>query len=232
MAFGVVGDLARSAFGDYPATLLATFGAEVDNVVGNLDDIEVVFDNNNRISLVNQLVKHLDKATNILEMESRGRLVENIERTARFTLREFCREFYTLALTTRQSCARLAEREISQTHILNSLQLLVNGRNRLEEIDCDVYSHIEYIIDTLAFIADFESLLVVAIAAARLALDIDIGQEIHLDGLHSCATTLLATTTLDIERETASLETSHLCIGRSLKELADIAKNIRVCCRI
>ena len=87
VALFVFGNLGRGAFGDYPAALLATLGAEVDDVVGNLDNIEVVLDDDNCISLVNQLVKHLDKTADILEMESGGRLVENVECATRFALR-------------------------------------------------------------------------------------------------------------------------------------------------
>ena len=102
----------------------------------------------------------------------------------------------------------------------------------LEEVDRNVHGHIEYIVDILAFVAHLEGLLVVAIATTRLTLDIDIGQEVHLDGLHTCTTTLLATTTLHIERETTGLKTSHLGIGSSLEEFTNIAKYIRICCRI
>ena len=98
MALFVFGDFGRGAFGNYPTALLATLGTEVDDVVGNLDNIEIVLDYDNGISLVYQLVKHLDKATNILEMESRSRLVENVERATRLTLRKLRREFNSLTL--------------------------------------------------------------------------------------------------------------------------------------
>ena len=86
VALFVFGDIGRSTFGNHPATLFSTLGTEVDNVVGNLDDIEVVLDDDNRIALVYQLVKYFDKAADILEMEARSRLVENIERASRFAL--------------------------------------------------------------------------------------------------------------------------------------------------
>ena len=100
MAFGVLGNLAWGADCDNLATCLATLGTEVDDVVGNLDDIEVVFDNDNRISLIHQLIQNANQTANILEMQARGRLIKNVERTACFSLRELCREFYALALAT------------------------------------------------------------------------------------------------------------------------------------
>ena len=89
MAFGVVGNLVWSTLGYYPTTLFATFGAKVDNVVGNLYNIEIMLDNNHRIAPIHQLIENANQTAYILEMEARSRLVEDVERTPRFTLGEF-----------------------------------------------------------------------------------------------------------------------------------------------
>ena len=42
------------ALGDNRATAGAAFGAEVDDPVGSFDDIEVVFDDQDRVALIDQ----------------------------------------------------------------------------------------------------------------------------------------------------------------------------------
>ena len=79
MALLALGDFGWGARGEDVTTLFATLRTEVDDVVGNLDDIEVVFDDDNGIALIHQLVEYLDKTAYILEMETCGRLVEDVE---------------------------------------------------------------------------------------------------------------------------------------------------------
>ena len=63
-----------------------------------------------------------------LEMESRRGFVQNIKRATRIALGEFARKFDPLALAARQSRTGLAERQITQSHVLNSLELDVYKR--------------------------------------------------------------------------------------------------------
>ena len=72
---------------DPNATTLTAFGADVDNVVGNLDYIEIVLDHYGRIAALDKLRDDIQKLAYILEMESCGRLVEYVERAARIALR-------------------------------------------------------------------------------------------------------------------------------------------------
>ena len=98
LASGYLGRCTRS---DYLATTLATLGADIDNVVGNLNHIEIMLDNDSRITPLDQLVDHLQQLTDILKVESRRRLIKNVERATRIAFREFGRELDALTLTTR-----------------------------------------------------------------------------------------------------------------------------------
>ena len=63
---------------DTPAGICFT-RAEVNDVVSRLDDIEVVLDDNDGVSLVHKLVQDLQQPTGVLEVQSRRWLVENIQ---------------------------------------------------------------------------------------------------------------------------------------------------------
>ena len=61
---------------------IATFGAEVDDPVGGLDDFEIVLDHHDGIALINQFVQYFQQLGDIVEMQPGGRFVENVERAA------------------------------------------------------------------------------------------------------------------------------------------------------
>ena len=81
---GQPGDLFGRAGGDDLAAAVAALGAEVDDPVGGLDDVEVVLDDDHRVALLDQLVEHLEQLADVLEVQAGGRLVEDVERSARW----------------------------------------------------------------------------------------------------------------------------------------------------
>jgi hypothetical protein len=60
-----------------------------------------VLDHHDRVAVIDQLMEHLHQAAHILEMQTGGRLVENIERAAGVALGEFECEFDALRLAAR-----------------------------------------------------------------------------------------------------------------------------------
>ena len=60
------------------------------------------------------------------------------------------------------------------------------------------------------------------------ARHLDVGQEIHLDGLVTIAATCLAATALHVEREAAGLVAADLGLGQVDEERADIGEDARV----
>mgnify|MGYP003729007839 CR=1 FL=1 len=58
---------------------IATFGAEIDDVVGGLDHIEVVLDHNDGVALINQLLQHVEQFPRVLEVQTGRGLVQNVD---------------------------------------------------------------------------------------------------------------------------------------------------------
>ena len=65
------------AFKDDLAALVATFGTQVDDPVRRLDDLHIMFNDNDARSIGNQRVERLQQFVHIVEMQPRGRLVED-----------------------------------------------------------------------------------------------------------------------------------------------------------
>ena len=68
--------------GDDPAAAVAAFGAEVDDPVGRLDDVEVVLDDQHRVAGVDEVVQHLQQQLDVGEVQAGRRLVEQVQRAA------------------------------------------------------------------------------------------------------------------------------------------------------
>ena len=84
--------------GDNLSSTPSTLGSHVDDVVGTLDDVKVVLDDDDGVALIDETVEHTQQHLDILEVETCGRLIEDIEGLARVLLGEFARQFHALAL--------------------------------------------------------------------------------------------------------------------------------------
>ena len=71
----------------------------------------------------------------------------------------------------------------------------------LEELGGLLDGHLEDVVDVLAAVADLERLVVEALAAAVVADDLDVRQELHRHRLHAGARAALAATAVDVEGE-------------------------------
>ena len=65
----------------------AALGAKIDDVIGDLDDVEIVLDDEHRVARVHQPLQDLDELVHVRHVQARRRLVEDVERAARRALR-------------------------------------------------------------------------------------------------------------------------------------------------
>jgi len=86
------------AFGHDHSALDATFGAEVDDPVGGLDDVEIMFDHDHAVALLDEPVEDFEELADIVEMEAGGGLVQYVERVAGGAAAEFLGELDALGL--------------------------------------------------------------------------------------------------------------------------------------
>ena len=60
------------------SAIASGFRANVDEVVGSMDDLFVVFDHDDRIAHVAELAEHRNKLIGVARMKADGRLIENV----------------------------------------------------------------------------------------------------------------------------------------------------------
>ena len=68
MACRVVGNIFRCPHGHDLAAAIAALGAEIEQPVGRLDDVEIVLDHHHGVARLDQFVQHLQQLAHILEM--------------------------------------------------------------------------------------------------------------------------------------------------------------------
>ena len=72
------GDLLGRPFGNDLAAARAALGTEVDDPVGGLDHVEIVLDHDDRVAVVAQSMEHRQQHFDVVEMQARRGLVENV----------------------------------------------------------------------------------------------------------------------------------------------------------
>jgi hypothetical protein len=76
---GGAGDEFGRAFGDDLAAVGAGFGADLDEPVGGLEDVEVVLDDDDAVAAINEGLEDRDQAFDVVAVEAGGGFVEEDE---------------------------------------------------------------------------------------------------------------------------------------------------------
>src|SRR5688572_20312220 len=117
------GDLLGRAFGDDRAAAFAALGAQIDDPVRGLDDIEIVLDHHHGVARVAQAMQHAEEQPDVVEMQPRGRLVEDVEGAAGIALGQLQGQLHALRFAAGKGGGRLPEAHITETDVGQGLQL-------------------------------------------------------------------------------------------------------------
>jgi hypothetical protein len=231
MGFSAGGNHLRGAGGDQLASVLSRFGAEVENPICVFDDVEVMFDNQERVSLVDQPVQKRDEEPDIVEMQTGGGLVEDQEGgtvgeffsastpprffAGRRGLGEMGDQFETLSFSAGKLAEGLAATEVAETDLGEKLEgsadlLMTFARPRREVLRRGVKGeslggcHVEELVDGFAAVGGGEDVGLKAAAFAGGAGDKDIRKELHGDLFVAHAPAALTAAASGIKREGGS----------------------------
>ena len=118
----MLGHLLGRSLGDDLAAAVAAFGTEVDNPVGRLDDIEIVLDHNDRVAQIDETIENAEQLADVVEMQTRGRLIEDVHGLAGVRAGELGGQLDALGLAAGQRRSRLPQRQVIQADIDQRLQ--------------------------------------------------------------------------------------------------------------
>src|SRR5450432_1189555 len=113
-ALGNVADILGRALRDDAPAAVAALGAQVDHPVRGLDDIEVVLDDDDRVAVVAQPVQHRQQQVDVVEVQARGGLVEDEERTSGVAFRKLEGKLHALRFAPGERGRALAELDVAE----------------------------------------------------------------------------------------------------------------------
>ena len=165
-------------------------------------------------------------------MQTRGGLVQDIDRTSRGTARKLGCELDSLRLAARERGRGLPDLDVAKTNVIERLQLALNGGKPLKEGKSLLHRHFQNVINVFSFIVYVQRIAVIALSLADVAGDVNVGQKVHLDAFDAVALAGLTASALDVKGEASRLKSLGSGVARLGKELADIPKEPRVGGRI
>ena len=187
-----------------------------------------MLDDEHGIARVDKALQNLKELFHIVRVETRGRLVEDIDGAPRGALRKLGRELDALGFAAGERRRRLAEADIAEADLAERAELRFELREVAEEFERLLHGHFQHVRDALALVVDLERFAVVALALANLAGHVDIGQEVHLDLELTVARAGLAPAAADIEAEAARTVAARLRVRGRGEEVADVVEEIRI----
>src|SRR4051812_40200274 len=90
----------RRSGGDEISSALPAFGTEINQPVGGFNDIEIMLNDHDGVSCVDEPLQHRQKFLDVVKMQSRGRFVENIEGLSGSSPGKFSRELDALCFSS------------------------------------------------------------------------------------------------------------------------------------
>ena len=120
-------------------------------------------------------------------------------------LAQFLGQLDALRFAARKRGGRLAQVHVAQPDVVQRLQLGADLRNVLQQRQRLFHGRFQQVGDGIALVLHLQGFVIVAAAAADVAGDVDIGQEIHLDALQPVALAGFAAPALHVEAEAAGL---------------------------
>src|SRR5262249_8109271 len=142
------------------------FGPEVDDEVGGLDHVEVVFDDEERVPGLEQLFEGCQQLRDVVEMQSRRRLVEDVEQALAARGRQMGGNLDALRFAARERRGRLAETQVPEADFVEHLKTTQHLRRAAEKGQRLAHREIQYLVNRASPVAHFEHLRLEALAVA------------------------------------------------------------------
>lgn len=192
-------DLLRCALDNDFAAPLSAFGTEVDDEIGAFDHIEVVFDDDNGVTLFDQALEGPEEDRNIILMEPDGGFVEEVEDLFFFLVDEMVSKLDPLEFSSGEGRGRLSEFDVAQADIDKRGQFLQYFRMSGKEFEGFGHAHLEDVIYVFAIVSDLENIALKSLSFAGFAGQDHVGQKLHLHDLLTGALAFLTASSGRIE---------------------------------
>src|SRR5580700_466501 len=142
------------------------------------------------------------------------------------------RQFHALRLSSRQSCRRLPEPQISQTNFFQHAQLVGKLGHFGKKLERLFHREAQHLVNILSAVAHVEYLRFITSPFALFANEFDVGEKLHLNRNRAIALTSFAPPARNVERKVPRGEAALLGLRQRGKKFADDVKCLDVSHRI
>ena len=118
----------------------------------------------------------------------------------------------------------MSELDVTEPDVVQHLEYPFDTRKGREKIEGLFDRHPEDFGDGFAFEFHIERLRIIPTPPTCFTLDIDIGEEVHLNLLHSTSFTRLTSSSAGIEAESSDTVASLLCFERAREHFSDVGE--------
>ena len=224
----VGGHLLRRALRQKLSASGAALGAEFDHPVGGPHQVEIVLDHHHRVAELHQLLERVQELSHVVEMESGGGLVQQVEGLAGAGTLQLGGELDALGLAAREGGGGLAELHVVEADLREHGQTPVDLGVSLEELQRLAHRHVQHVGDGAPLVVDLQGGGVEALTAALLAFHLHVGQKLHLHFLDARSLAILAAPPFDVKGEAARLVAAGLGFRERCVELSDLVEDAGV----
>src|SRR5260370_13080614 len=169
--------LLGSSHRDDLAALIASLGAQIDQPVGGFDDVEIMFNHQQRSATLEQLAERAEELGDVIEVQTRGRFVENVKEALVVGTAEVRGKLKALRFPAGEGCRRLPETQVAESNFIQDSEFGNNLGNVDEKGQGFADRQLQYLVDIFPVIADFQNAALEARAPAFFADEFTVRQK-------------------------------------------------------
>ena len=187
-----------------------------------------MLDDHERAASLEQFPERRQQLRDVVEVQARGRFVENVEQPLSAARRQVRRDLDTLRLASRERRGRLAEPDVAEADLVEHLQAAQHLHRAAEELQRLAHCEVQDLGDVAALVLHVEHRRLETLAVAVFARHVHVGEELHLDLHLALALARLAAATGHVEREGTGREPAAAGVLGRGEQFADRIERLEI----
>src|SRR3954470_21506686 len=146
-------------------------------------------------------MNYLQKLAYVFKMQAGGGLVKQVEGAPGLPFGKLLSQLHALGLSAGKRYRGLTKLDVAKSHVIKGLEFLPDLRNVFQDRQSVCDGGLQQISDGFALKPYRQRLMVIAMAAADLAQDVDVRHKVHFNPALTLTLAMLATSTGHVERK-------------------------------
>src|SRR5262245_23896423 len=177
-------------------------------------------------------MKHIEQLANVVEMQSGGGLVEDVQRLARPFFDQLACQLDSLGFAAGERRRWLAQLDVVEPDVVQGLEHASDLGDIREMLESLLHVHVEHVTDGLSLESHVKRFATEPLALTNRARDPYVGEKVHFQAIRAVSNTSLAATPSDVEAEPPRRVAARLRFGKLGEKIADLVEQLDVCRRV